>query len=150
MSQLSFLSKAKIHLTRSGSNFNHYAFTMKAVFAAENMIDCFEMAKPSTTANRPAKLINVIKNPEYCREVARISETEAKIWRGGVPATSADDEANVRAYAAICLTVHSAHQHLLDNSGGLAAVAWARLTERFKPSAEGWPTRTSLSASRCR
>eukprot|EP00466_Bigelowiella_natans_P001165 jgi/Bigna1/76699/fgenesh1_pg.43_\ len=133
MTQLSFLSKAKVHLSRSGNNFNHCAFTMKAVFAAENTIDCFEMAKPSTMVNRPAKPIDVIKNPEHCREVARISETEAEVWRANVPTTNTDDEADVRAHAAMCLTVHSAHQHSLDNSGGLAAVAWARLTERFKP-----------------
>mmetsp|Transcript_34731 Transcript_34731/g.48354 ORF Transcript_34731/g.48354 Transcript_34731/m.48354 type:complete len:157 (+) Transcript_34731:273-743(+) len=75
----------------------------------------------------------MLTQPEHCREVARLTDLEAQIWRAGLPPTPEDDQANANAYAAICFTVHHAHQHLLENSGNLAAVAWARLTEKFNP-----------------
>jgi len=60
-------------------------------------------------------------------------DIEAKAWRADLGPDDEDDRANDKAFAAICFTVHHAHHHLLDNTGELASVAWARLSERFKP-----------------
>ena len=134
MSQMAFMKSVKIHLNRSGTNFASHSFSMKALFKAERMLTCFELKKPSPGSGRRAKVINVLTEPEHCREVARLTEEEAKTWRADLGPDDEDDKANDKAFAAICFAVHHAHQHLLDNAGELAAVAWARPSERFKPS----------------
>ena len=133
MSQMAFMKNVKIHLNRPGANFSSCAFSMRALFRAERMLNCFELRKPSPGGGRPPKIINVLTEPEHCREVARLTDAEAKAWRADLGPDVDDDRANDKAFAAICFTVHHAHQHLLDNAGELASVAWARLSERFKP-----------------
>ena len=133
MSQMAFMKNVKIHLNRPGTNFSSCAFSMRALFRAERMLNCFELRKPSPGGGRPPKIINVLTEPEHCREVARLADAEAKAWRADLGPDDDDDKANDKAFAAICFTVHCAHQHSLDNASELASVAWARLSERFKP-----------------
>ena len=106
---------------------------MRAMFEAEKMTTCFELKKPSPGGGRPAKMINVLKQPEHCREVSRLTEDEARSWWAEMGPDEEEESMNDRAFAAITFTMHEAHHHLIRNTGDVSAVAWARPSERFEP-----------------
>ena len=101
---------------------------MRAMFKAEKMITCFELKKPAI-GGKPAKIINVLTEPEHCREVSRLTPEDAMKWRADMGPDSKEDDVNDGAFAAITFTIHESHHFTRD----FFAVCFAYLSESFKP-----------------